>query len=68
VTAIRAPAPAELAGPSPPAPLGVGSFEGGDPALRQIASAAVRSLALAVIAGLLILVALPVVLVAAAGQ
>jgi len=68
VTAIRAPAPAELAGPVLPAPVGVGSFKRGDPALRQIASAAVRSLALAVIAGLLILVGLPVVLVAAAGQ
>ena len=68
MTAIRAPAPAELARPVLPAPVGVGSFERGDPTLRQIASAAVRSLALAVIAGLLILVALPVVLVAAAGQ
>ena len=68
MTAIRAPAPAELAGPSLPAPLGVESFERGDPALRPIASALLRSLALAAIAGLLILVALPAVLVAAAGQ
>lgn len=68
MTAIRAHAPAELAGPSLPAPLGVGSFEHGDPALRPIALAALRSLGLAVIAGLLILVALPSVLMAAAGQ
>ena len=68
MTAIRAPAPAELAGPALPAPLGVESFERGDPALRSIASAALWSLALAAIAGLVILVALPAVFVAGAGQ
>lgn len=68
MTAIQVPAQAELAGPSLPAPLGVGSFERGDLALRPIVSATLRSLGLAVIAGLLILVALPSVLMAAAGQ
>ncbi len=68
MTAIRAPAPAKLADPSLPAPLGGESYERGAPADRPIASAALRSLALAAIAGFLILVALPAVLVAAAGQ
>ena len=68
MTAIRAPAPAELAGPSLPAPSGVEPLDRGAPALRPVAAAALRSLALAVVAGLLILVALPLALVAAAGQ
>ena len=44
------------------------SFGRGDPAARPIASAALWGLALAAIAGLLILVALPALFVAAAGQ
>lgn len=68
MTTIQAPAPAELAHPSLPAPPGIEALKRGDPALRPIASAALRSLAFAVIAGLLILVALPAVLIAAAGQ